>query len=137
VPRSKGRRRVYVSLPATRADTYSRNQLLPWLSGSLFSAAKDHGLTLVDCPAIGTKETAKRARLVLLASGPAGALDRAQSIFDAIGSKTVRLESEAGTASRMKLVAKAWTVALWESLRAQLSHAARRACSRRNAGRQR
>jgi hypothetical protein len=53
-------------------------------------------------------------------------------VFDAIGSKTVRLAPEAGRASRTKLVAGAWTVALAESLRAQLSRAAR---SRRSARR--
>jgi len=88
--------------------------------------AEDHGITFVDCPVIGTRETAKRGRLVVLASGPGDALDRAQPIFDAIGSKTVRLEPETGRASRMKRVANAWTVALAESLRAQLSLAARR-----------
>jgi hypothetical protein len=40
----------------------------------------------------------------VLASGPGDALDRAQPIFDAIGSKTVRLEPDAGGASRRKLV---------------------------------
>ena len=89
--------------------------------------AEDHGITFVDCPVIGTRETAKEGRLVVLASGPGDALDRAQPIFDAIGSKTVRLEPEAGRASRMKLVATAWTVGIVESLRAQLSRAARRA----------
>jgi 3-hydroxyisobutyrate dehydrogenase len=95
--------------------------------------AEDHGIMFVDCPVIGTRETAKQGRLVVLASGPGDALDRAQPIFDAIGSKTVRLEPEAGGASRMKLVANAWTVGLWESLRAQLSLAARWAFSRRSA----
>src|SRR3954468_495919 len=94
--------------------------------------AEDHGITFVDCPAIGTRETAKQGRLVLLASGPGDALDRAQPVFDAIGAKTVRVEAEAGGASRMKLVANAWTVALVESLRSQLSRAARWACSRRS-----
>ena len=97
--------------------------------------AKDHGITFVDCPVIGTRETARQGRLVVLASGPGDALDRAQPIFDAIGSKTVRLEPEAGRASRMKLVATAWTVGIVESLRAQLSRAARRAGSRRSASR--
>jgi 3-hydroxyisobutyrate dehydrogenase len=87
--------------------------------------AEDHGITFVDCPVIGTRETAKRGRLVVLASGPGDALDRAQPIFDAIGSKTVRLEPGAGGASRMKLVANAWAVALAESLRAQLRRGAR------------
>ena len=83
--------------------------------------AQDHGITFVNCPVIGTRETAKRGRLVVLASGPADALDRAQPIFDAIASKTVRLEPETGRVSRLKLVATAWTVGLVESLRAQLS----------------
>jgi 3-hydroxyisobutyrate dehydrogenase len=88
--------------------------------------AEDHGITFVDCPVIGTRETAKHGRLVVLASGPGDALDRAQPIFDAIGSKTVRLEPAASRASRMKLVVNAWTAGLWESLRCQLSRAARR-----------
>ena len=97
--------------------------------------AEDHGITFVDCPVIGIRETAKRGRLVVLASGPGDALDRAQPIFDAIGSKTVRLEPEAGRASRTKLVASAWTVAIVETLRCQLSRAARWASSLGSAGR--
>jgi 3-hydroxyisobutyrate dehydrogenase len=97
--------------------------------------AEDHGITFVHCPVLGTRETAKQGRLVVLASGPGDALDRAQPIFDAIGSKTVRLEPEAGRASRSKLVANAWTAAVVESLRCQLSRAARWASSRRSAGR--
>ena len=92
--------------------------------------AEDNGIVFVDCPVIGTRETAKLGRLVVLASGPEDALDRAQPIFDAIGSKTVRLAPEARGARRMKLVATAWTVGLIESLRAQLSRAARWARSR-------
>src|ERR1700694_1692801 len=87
--------------------------------------AEAHGITFVECPVLGTRETAKRGRLVVLASGPGDVLDRAQPIFDAIGSKTVRLEPDVGRASRMKLVVNAWTVGLWESLRCQLSRAAR------------
>ena len=87
--------------------------------------AEEHGITFVDCPVIGTRETARQGRLVVLASGPGAALDRAQPIFDAIGSKTVRLEPGAGGASRTKLVASAWTVGIVESLRCQLHRAAR------------
>jgi 3-hydroxyisobutyrate dehydrogenase len=99
--------------------------------------ARDHAFTFVNCPVIGTRETAKLGRLVVLASGPGDALDRARPIFDAIGLKTVRLEPEAGRVSRMKLVATAWTVGIVESVRVQLSRAARSACSRRSARRQR
>jgi 3-hydroxyisobutyrate dehydrogenase len=97
--------------------------------------AEDHGITFVNSPVIGTRETARRGRLVVLASGPGDALDRAQPIFDAIGSKTVRLEPEVGGARRVKLVANAWTVGLLYSLGAQLSRAARWACSRMSARR--
>jgi 3-hydroxyisobutyrate dehydrogenase len=83
--------------------------------------AKHHGITVVNCPVIGTRQTAKRGRLVVLASGPGDALDRAQPVFDAIASKTVRLEPEIGGASRLRFVASAWTVGIAESLRAQLS----------------
>lgn len=97
--------------------------------------AEDHGFTFVNCPVIGTRETAKQGRLVVLASGPGDALDRAQSVFDAIRSKTVRLGPDAGTASRVKVVTTAWTVALAETLRSQLRRVARWARSRRSAGR--
>ncbi|HEX4720296.1 MAG TPA: NAD(P)-binding domain-containing protein [Thermoleophilaceae bacterium] len=97
--------------------------------------AQGLGITFVNCPVIGTRETAKQGRLVVLASGPGDTLDRAQPVFDAIASKTVRLAPDAGAASRMKLVANAWTVAIVESLlRAQLRRAARWASSRRSAG---
>jgi 3-hydroxyisobutyrate dehydrogenase len=95
--------------------------------------AEEHAITFVNCPVLGTRETAKRGRLVVLASGPGDALDRAQPIFDAIGMKTVRLEPKARGASRMKLVANAWTVALWESVRCQLSRAAHWGRLRRSA----
>jgi 3-hydroxyisobutyrate dehydrogenase len=97
--------------------------------------AQAHGITFVDCPVLGTRETAKQGRLVVLASGPGDALDRAQPIFDAIGSKTVRLEPDLGRASRKKLVSNAWTVALVESLRWQLRRDALRALSRISARR--
>jgi 3-hydroxyisobutyrate dehydrogenase len=109
-----------------------------WLQTSMVGAdvervagfAADHGITFVNCPVIGTRETARNGRLVVLASGPGDALDRAQPIFDAIGFKTVRLEPGVGRASRVRLVATAWTVGVAESLRAQLSRAARWASSR-------
>jgi 3-hydroxyisobutyrate dehydrogenase len=45
--------------------------------------AEDHRITFVNCPVIGTRETAKQGRLVVLASGPRDALDRAQPIWGA------------------------------------------------------
>jgi 3-hydroxyisobutyrate dehydrogenase-like beta-hydroxyacid dehydrogenase len=44
--------------------------------------AKDHGITFVSRPVIGTRETATRGRLVVLASGPADALESCEAEFD-------------------------------------------------------
>jgi 2-hydroxy-3-oxopropionate reductase len=57
-----------------------------------------------------------------LAETPADAVREAAFVIT-----TVRLEPEAGRVTRTKLVANAWTVALVETLRAQISRAARRA----------
>ena len=46
--------------------------------------AQDHGITFVNCPVLGTRDTAKDGRLVVLASGAGDILDRAQPVFDAI-----------------------------------------------------
>lgn len=95
--------------------------------------AEDHGITFVDCPVLGTRETAKQGRLVVLASVSGDTLDRAEPIFDAIGSKTVRLDPGASRASRKRLVVSAWTVAWVETLRSLLSRAARWARARAGA----
>jgi 3-hydroxyisobutyrate dehydrogenase len=102
----------------------------------LAALAEDHGITFLNCPVLGTRRTAERGRLVVLASGPGDVLDRAQPIFDAIGTKIVRLEPETGRASRVWLVASAWAVAFVEAFRCQLSRAGRWARSRRSARRE-
>jgi 3-hydroxyisobutyrate dehydrogenase len=84
--------------------------------------AEEHAVTFVDVPVIGTKAPAEQGELVVLASGPADAVERAQPVFDAIGSKTVVL-GEAGAGSRMKLVANSWIVALVEGLAETLAFA--------------
>ena len=69
------------------------------------------GVTYVDAPVLGTKQPAEEAKLTVLASGPAEALDRLQPLFDAVGAKTVRL-GEAGEATRAKLVLNHWVLSL-------------------------
>jgi 3-hydroxyisobutyrate dehydrogenase len=74
---------------------------------------------LVDAPVLGTKEPAEKGELVVLASGDREPLDACDRIFQAIGSKTVRL-GDAGAGTRGKLVANNWllglTAALGESI---------------------
>jgi 3-hydroxyisobutyrate dehydrogenase len=81
----------------------------------LAQLASERGAPFVDAPVLGTKQPAEKGELVVLASGPDDALERAQPVFDAIGSKTVTL-GEAGEGTRLKLVLNAWLVALVEGL---------------------
>jgi 3-hydroxyisobutyrate dehydrogenase len=74
--------------------------------------AREHGLTMVDAPVVGTKQPAEDGTLVVLASGPAAARPTLDPVFDAIGAKTVWLGDEAGAASAMKLVANSWVAVL-------------------------
>ena len=82
---------------------------------SAMSLASRRGVPLVDAPVLGTRQPAEEGQLVVLASGPGDAIEQAAPIFDAVGSKTVRL-GEADEATRMKLVLNAWLVSLVEGL---------------------
>jgi len=73
------------------------------------------GVPLVDAPVLGTKQPAEQGALIVLASGPGEAVERCAPIFEAIGSKTVRL-GEAGEGTRLKLVLNHWLLALVDSL---------------------
>lgn len=77
----------------------------------LAELASDRGLAYVDAPVLGTKQPAEAGELTVLASGPPDALDTLAPLFDAVGSKTVRLD-QAGEATRAKLVMNHWVLAL-------------------------
>ena len=84
-------------------------------TGRLAKIAADAGAVFVDAPVLGTKQPAEQGALVVLASGPGDALERAQPAFEAVGSKTVTL-GEAGEGTRLKLVLNSWLVTLVEGL---------------------
>ncbi len=73
--------------------------------------AERAGATCVDAPVLGTRQPAEQAKLVILASGPADARERAQPVFDAVGQRTLWL-GEAGAGSRCKVVVNSWIVGL-------------------------
>jgi 3-hydroxyisobutyrate dehydrogenase len=79
------------------------------------SLASRNGAPFVDAPVLGTKQPAEEGQLVVLASGPADAIENAKPIFEAVGSKTVTL-GRSDEATRMKLVLNAWLVSLVEGL---------------------
>ena len=75
----------------------------------LAARAAEAGVAFVDSPVLGTKEPAERGELVVLASGPSGAIERCAPLFDAIGGRTIRL-GPAGAGTRLKLVTNDWIV---------------------------
>ena len=75
-------------------------------------AARRAGATFVEAPVLGTRQPAEDGALIVLAAGPDAALDRCAPVFDAIGQRTLRVGSEPGSASRLKLVLNAWVLAV-------------------------
>lgn len=77
------------------------------------------GTTLVDAPVLGTRAPADGGELVILASGPDDVLEAATLVFEAIGSRTLKLGA-AGAGTRCKLVINNWllgvTAVLAESI---------------------
>jgi 3-hydroxyisobutyrate dehydrogenase len=76
--------------------------------------ASERGVGFVDAPVLGTRQPAEEGRLVVLESGPEEARPRLQPVFDAIGQRTIRV-GEAGSGTRLKLVANSWLLSVVES----------------------
>ena len=72
-------------------------------------------VAFVDAPVSGSKAPAEQGKLLILASGPASALDTLAPVFAALGQKTMRWE-RAGSGSRMKMVLNMWLAILGEGI---------------------
>lgn len=81
----------------------------------LADLARERGVAFVDAPVLGTKAPAEQGALIILASGPGAALDRCGPVFDAVGSRTMRV-GEAGAGTRLKLVVNNWILATVENV---------------------
>jgi 3-hydroxyisobutyrate dehydrogenase len=77
----------------------------------LAELAAGRAVPFFDAPVLGTKQPAEDGKLLVMASGPAAHRDRAQEVFDAIGSRTTWV-GEGAEASRLKLVMNSWVLAL-------------------------
>ena len=88
----------------------------------LAKQAAERGVAYIDAPVSGTKQPAEAGKLVVIAAGPADAIERAQPLFDAVGDKTVVLD-DIGDATRFKLVLNTWVVAVTEAVGATLAFA--------------
>jgi 3-hydroxyisobutyrate dehydrogenase len=80
----------------------------------LAELAREHRLVLVDAPVLGTRQPAEQGQLLIFAAGPMEARERSAPVFDAVGRRTVWLgeDAAAAAASRLKLVANSWVLAI-------------------------
>ncbi|MGW2035565.1 MULTISPECIES: NAD(P)-dependent oxidoreductase [Streptomyces] len=80
----------------------------------LAAFAREHGLVFFDAPVLGTRQPAEAGQLLVLAAGPGEHRATVAPVFDAVGSRTVWTgeDGAAGTASRLKLVANSWVLAI-------------------------
>ncbi|WP_055693952.1 NAD(P)-dependent oxidoreductase [Streptomyces prasinopilosus] len=76
--------------------------------------ARGHGLLFYDAPVLGTRQPAEAGQLTVLAAGPAEGRDTVTPVFDAVGARTVWTgeDGAAGSATRLKLVANSWVLAV-------------------------
>jgi 3-hydroxyisobutyrate dehydrogenase len=85
-----------------------------WLT-QLAEFARAHGTVFLDAPVLGTRPAADSGQLTVMAAGPEDASEtireRVRPVFDAVGRKTVWLD-RVGAATRLKLVANSWILAL-------------------------
>jgi 3-hydroxyisobutyrate dehydrogenase len=79
--------------------------------GRLAALAADAGVGFVDAPVLGTRVPAQDGQLVVLAAAPEELRSRVEPVFDAIGSRTMWV-GDVGDASRLKLVANSWVLAI-------------------------
>jgi len=75
--------------------------------------AREHELSFLDAPVLGTKAPAEKGELVIFASGPSGQRDRVEPVFDAIGKRTMWV-GDAGAGTRLKLATNSWILAVVE-----------------------
>lgn len=84
-------------------------------SRALASLAMQHRVGFIDSPVLGTKGPAEQGTLVVLASGDPTLRPQADAVFDAIGARTIWVDSELG-ATKLKLVVNAWVLAQIEGI---------------------
>ncbi|MER5936342.1 NAD(P)-dependent oxidoreductase [Streptomyces sp. NPDC001928] len=80
----------------------------------LAAFAREHGLVFYDAPVLGTRQPAEAGQLTVLAAGPVEGRETVTQVFDAVGARTVWTGEDggAGTATRLKLVANSWVLAV-------------------------
>lgn len=78
----------------------------------LAAFAEENGIVFYDAPVQGTRQPAEQGKLVVLAAGPEDKRETAQSVFDAIGQRTLWVSDKPGASSRLKLALNAYVFAI-------------------------
>lgn len=103
------------------ADGLARGQV--WLQTTtvgvepltgLLPIARQHGLTFLDAPVLGTRQPAETGALTLFVAGDPDARATVDPVLDAVGRRTVWVADTAdgAAASRLKIVANSWVLAV-------------------------
>lgn len=87
----------------------------------LEAIAAENDLTYFDAPVQGTRGPAELGKLIIIASGPLFGRHIVQSVFDAIGQRTVWVSEQSGMSSRLKLALNSWAFALTHGIAESLS----------------
>jgi 3-hydroxyisobutyrate dehydrogenase len=82
--------------------------------GELAALADGHGLVYYDAPVLGTRQPAEAGQLLVLAAGPEQGRAAIAPVLDAVGARTkwTGTDGAAGSATRLKLVANSWVIAV-------------------------
>ncbi|HET9018051.1 MAG TPA: L-threonate dehydrogenase [Acetobacteraceae bacterium] len=78
--------------------------LAPEAARSIGARLAERQIAMLDAPVSGGATAAREGRMTVMASGPAGAFDRAQPVLDAIAGKVWRLGEAHGAGSTVKMV---------------------------------
>lgn len=80
----------------------------------LLAIASQHGLTFLDAPVLGTRQPAETGQLTMFVAGSPDARSTVDPVLDAVGRVTVWVAdtAEGAAASRLKLVANSWVLAV-------------------------
>jgi 3-hydroxyisobutyrate dehydrogenase-like beta-hydroxyacid dehydrogenase len=86
------------------------------LAKKMFKAHAEKGQKYISAPVFGRPEAAADARLIVVAAGPAGSIDRARPILGANGPKIYLAGAEAWMANAVKLAGNFTIAAMLETL---------------------
>jgi 3-hydroxyisobutyrate dehydrogenase-like beta-hydroxyacid dehydrogenase len=86
------------------------------LAKKLSKAHAEKGQKYISAPVFGRPEAAAAARLIVVAAGPAGSIDRARPFLEAIGQKISVAGAEAWMANAVKLAGNFTIAAMLETL---------------------